>query len=108
MYRNSPAYIQAQRVRTKRHYENNKEAYIERSAARKKVGRELIISLKQKPCLDCSIEYPHYVMQFDHSRGEKLFNLAQGHYHGEQQIRDEVAKCDIVCANCHAIRTWNR
>jgi hypothetical protein len=30
---------------------------------------------KDRPCADCQIRYPHYVMDFDHREGvEKLFN----------------------------------
>jgi hypothetical protein len=27
---------------------------------------------------------------------------------GTQRILDEAAKCDIVCANCHRLRTFER
>jgi hypothetical protein len=48
-------------------------------------------------------------MQWDHvpERGPKLFNLSRADY-GMEKVLAEIAKCDLVCANCHAIRTWNR
>jgi len=63
---------------------------------------------KGVPCADCGGEYPYYVMQFDHvaERGPKLFNLSDRKYHTMQAIKEEVAKCDVVCANCHHIRTY--
>src|SRR5688572_11935819 len=66
-------------------------------------------SLKQAPCTDCGVEYPHYVMEFDHARGEKLFNISSYQRAvGSERFLEELAKCDVVCANCHNIRTWNR
>lgn len=58
-------------------------------------------------CADCGGKYPPCVYHFDHvpERGPKLFNLGSGDYSLEA-VQAEIAKCDIVCANCHAIRTW--
>lgn len=63
---------------------------------------------KKKPCMDCGVQYPTHVMQFDHVRGKKLFNL--GHVSGNKKhnIYLEIEKCDLVCANCHMERTWGR
>jgi hypothetical protein len=61
------------------------------------------------PCADCGICYPYYVMDFDHMR-DKKFNVARGTSAGWrlETIIDEVAKCEIVCANCHRMRTFRR
>lgn len=57
------------------------------------------------PCVDCGKYYPYYVMQFDHIRGEKGFTLAQrSASFGSEKFTEEMAKCDLVCANCHMIR----
>ena len=61
------------------------------------------------PCKDCGIFYPCYVMQFDHTKDDKLFDI--GHYLESMsriKIWQEIDKCEIVCANCHAIRSHNR
>ena len=61
-------------------------------------------------CADCNIEFPHYVLEFDHRPGtKKLGNV----YHvlkkyGIDRAREEIKKCDVVCSNCHKIRTHNR
>lgn len=61
---------------------------------------------KSKPCADCGIEYPYYVMQFDHTK-EKLFNISQNITRVSMQtLMQEIAKCEVVCANCHAERTY--
>lgn len=50
-------------------------------------------------------------MQFDHKPGtDKRFEIAFAARLGknEKQILEEIAKCDLVCANCHAERTYTR
>ena len=70
---------------------------------------KLLIELKSKPCTDCHLTFPSYVMDFDHVRGEKLFGIAHGmHNHTLDRVLVEIAKCDLVCANCHRIRTHTR
>jgi predicted nucleic acid-binding Zn ribbon protein len=65
-----------------------------------------------RPCADCHVPYPYYVMQFDHvpGRGPKRFMLSGRNLgvYSERDIREEIAKCDVVCANCHMIRTHTR
>jgi hypothetical protein len=65
---------------------------------------------EDKGCTDCLTRYPHYVMHFDHLR-DKKFNLSA--YRAVrgitlEMLQEEVAKCEVVCANCHAVRTWKR
>lgn len=71
--------------------------------------REWLDSLKaDKPCLDCGGEFPPYVMDFDHrDPATKLHNVARmlDRNRPETEILAEIAKCDLVCANCHRIRT---
>lgn len=108
MSRYTPEMLVEQRKRTRKHYKQNKEQYLARNKRRAKEHRQLIIESKQKPCLDCGIEYPWYVMEFDHVRGEKLFSLSRGRTQSRSTILAEIAKCEVVCANCHAKRTWDR
>jgi hypothetical protein len=73
-----------------------------------RTGREYIAQVKADAvCADCGGKFPPACMHFDHvpERGPKLFNLGNGDYSVES-IKAEIAKCDIVCANCHAVRTW--
>ena len=71
--------------------------------------RKFIDSFKNKPCADCGVKYPPYVMDFDHL-GNKEFSLyeAIGHNFSEEKILAEINKCEVVCANCHRIRTQQR
>lgn len=58
--------------------------------------------------MDCNIKYPYYVMDFDHVRGKKSFTLGSLNGQGLQTVIKEIKKCDVVCANCHRIRTHKR
>ena len=70
--------------------------------------RQFIVDAKDRPCQDCGISYPWYILDFDHVRGQKLFNLstAANKKYSLARIKQEIAKCDIVCANCHRERTF--
>ena len=92
-------------------YKNNPESTRESHRTRRKQRRDYIVSKKSNtPCLDCGKIYPWYVMDFDHVRGEKKFNLsiASNKMWSMEAIEEEMAKCDLVCANCHRIRTFTR
>ena len=90
-------------------YLKHKASIIARLKARQKERRAVILAHKNKPCADCGIQYPYYVMDFDHVRGEKI--KAVGHLSwnaGLKRILAEIAKCDLVCSNCHRERTQKR
>lgn len=72
--------------------------------------QEFVRSVKSQPCADCHAKYPHYVMQFDHVRGTKQFMLSKvtSNFVALHRVLAEIAKCDVVCSNCHAARTWLR
>ena len=84
------------------------------SYQRQKTVRQLewLRKLKDVPCADCGGSFPYYVMTFDHvpERGPKLLTLGhtqQGRF-SWAALRAEVEKCEVVCANCQAIRTYDR
>jgi hypothetical protein len=65
-----------------------------------------IHSKKQDPCMDCGVGYPPCVMEFDHVRGEKVIGVGRmaNQRFPITAIDEEIAKCDLVCANCHRLR----
>lgn len=79
----------------------------------KRYGREYVAAVKRDAvCVDCVKEgrngkWPPAVLHFDHvpERGPKRFNIGNGDY-AIETVKAEIAKCDVVCANHHAIRTW--
>jgi hypothetical protein len=78
---------------------------------RKRVAENnaVLLPAKNVPCMDCGGVYPTCVMDFDHVRGVKLFNIAKvASRAGAADLLAEIAKCDVVCSNCHRIRTQKR
>ncbi len=60
------------------------------------------------PCFDCGGNFRYYQKDFDHL-GDKVYNLGtHGKKLDEITLRIEMSKCDVVCKNCHAIRTHSR
>jgi hypothetical protein len=100
----------------RQHYERNRESYVAKADRnRKRIRREnqaLIRELKAStPCMDCGHQFPFFVMDFDHRPDvEKVQNIARmvNSFASRRAVRAEIAKCDIVCANCHRIRTQQR
>lgn len=58
-------------------------------------------------CVDCGITDPR-VLDFDHVNGEKKFVLKHGKGKPLPELLVEVQKCEVVCANCHRLRTQAR
>jgi len=64
-----------------------------------------IIKIKSKPCMDCGGQFHYSQMDFDHKNG-KILEVARMRY--SPSVFDEIKKCELVCANCHRIRTYQR
>ena len=91
------------------HQDNKKRRALRTYARRKRLFEEIVVPVKDRPCMDCGGKFPLICMQFDHVRGKKLFMIRVGvGCYSREKIIEEMAKCDIVCANCHWIRTENR
>lgn len=69
--------------------------------------RAFMDNLKKGPCADCGVQYPPYVMDFDHV-GEKSLKISESFQTSSTRLLNEIAKCELVCANCHRIRTHER
>jgi len=98
-----------QREAIRKHYAANREYYIEKAKKRKQSIRDLVYKIKNEtPCTDCKVQYPYYVTDFDHL-GDKVTTVSQLINKGNiSKVKDEIKKCEIVCSNCHRIRTHKR
>ena len=75
--------------------------------SRSKVA-SILREAKDVPCTDCGIRYPYYIMDFDHLY-DKRFNIgSDGVKFSREDLYIEIAKCEVVCSNCHRTRTWQR
>lgn len=71
-------------------------------------NKNVINALKANPCMDCNGVFPPECMDFDHKPGNvKLFDISKATC-TVVKLLAEVEKCELVCANCHRIRTKNR
>lgn len=94
--------------------EHKKEVKRLANKKHQKLKREKILAyignvLKSASCYDCGIKNV-VVLQFDHrvpsEKLSEISNFIQARA-SLKRIQEEIAKCDIVCANCHCIRTAN-
>jgi hypothetical protein len=90
-------------------YQRKKDLYRQRNALRVIATRAAVRELKNKPCVDCKQMHPWYVMDFDHL-SDKISSVSAmvGAGLSLSKIKTEIAKCDLVCANCHRIRSHER
>jgi hypothetical protein len=65
---------------------------------------------ESSPCADCGSFYPAVVMDFDHLPGSTKVGTIGSLKHrlGMDGLLEEISKCEIVCSNCHRIRTLAR
>jgi hypothetical protein len=65
---------------------------------------------RENSCTDCAGFFHPIAMQWDHIEDNKEIEISNAVKMGwsTNRILQEVAKCELVCANCHAIRTYNR
>ncbi len=70
--------------------------------------RDWLFVLKSNPCMDCTRTYPSVAMDFDHVRGEKHSEVTDMWSWSRSKVLAEIAKCELVCANCHRVRTYTR
>jgi hypothetical protein len=102
--------IEKQRAAKRRCYERHRELYRDKNRRKRERVRALVREYKSRPCADCKGLFPFYVMDFDHREGEnKMAQVAMMVNNVSlERLLDEIAKCDIVCANCHRVRTYSR
>lgn len=96
----------------KNHYKNNLKYYLEKANKRNKLVKETAINyigpyLLSHPCVDCG-EKDILVLEFDHKdRKMKETEIRRIIENGGslEKIINEIAKCDVRCANCHRRKT---
>jgi len=86
-------------------------AYMRAYQARKRAEKyaKLRVLKEANPCKDCGKFYPSYVMDFDHlDPNEKIEGIGYlvSTAHSWAFVEAEIAKCELVCACCHRLRTY--
>jgi hypothetical protein len=94
----------------RKHYAKHQPYYAERQRKRKIELKEFLrLAKDNQPCTDCGVKYPYYVMDFDHrDPSTKLdsVSILVTQNQSWKRIQEEIAKCDLVCSNCHRERTY--
>lgn len=97
-----------ERIYGNKRYAKNPELGKARQLRLQAKRRVILNELKLQPCKDCGNVYHPVAMDFDHVRGEKFRNLSVMMSYSEEKFLEEVAKCEVVCSNCHRLRTFKR
>jgi hypothetical protein len=100
--------VRNQRPTNVEYYRRNREQEIFRVRARQAGTTEMLREWRQVPCADCGGRFEPHQMDFDHREpAMKAFALMSGRaaLKPRKVLLAEAAKCDVVCANCHAIRS---
>lgn len=90
--------------------------YSKRAAERNRLRhialREELSAYKIKlGCIDCGYNTHSAALDFDHQRDKdalisRLVWASSGSPASIARVWDEVAKCEVRCANCHRVRHW--
>lgn len=68
-------------------------------------NRKIILMAKDRPCMDCGGRFPSVAMDFDHVEGDKIAHVGAMTTASVDRLLAEIEKCEVVCANCHRVRT---
>jgi hypothetical protein len=75
---------------------------------RSRENREMLAKIKlEKGCCRCGYNGHHSALDFNHiDPSTKKFNLGEVGHRSIKLIMAEVEKCEVMCANCHRIHTY--
>lgn len=105
----TPARKAAHLATTQKWRDRNRSRLRAQQRAKWLAGRFLNDMAKAAPCSDCGARLPAVCMDWDHRPDEtKLRNVGNMVRAKPSVIFAEIAKCDLVCANCHRLRTHSR
>lgn len=91
-------------------YARNRVRRVLAQRDRQSTMRQRAFDYKGGRCTDCGYADNMLALQFDHvpERGAKKAPVAKLYSLSWEVLVMELDKCDLVCANCHAIRTHGR
>jgi hypothetical protein len=94
----------------KAHPEETKAFWRKANKKRYDELRVFLNDIKNVPCLDCGLKFHPCAMDFDHRdpKTKKEVVSRVGYFRTKKKLLEEISKCDIVCSNCHRLRTFKR
>ena len=99
-----------QKVYFKKHYQNNKQYYIDKAAKQNEKFLAIIEKEKQERlkngCSVCGIYHPA-ILDFHHlDPNSKDFSIAKSRTKSQKRFIRELDKCVVLCSNCHRVLHW--
>lgn len=92
-------------------YQANRESELARNQANRQAKKDAVDAIKiERGCADCDYREHAVALDFDHVRGVKVAHVGTMVNRGVamKTILAEIEKCEVVCANCHRVRTTRR
>jgi hypothetical protein len=98
--------IEKEKLKSKFYYENNKEKLFLYRKLYFKKARQFVNRIKLKfGCKSCGYKQHAQALHFDHiNRNEKYRGISR--LNSFKRLKEEMRKCQILCSNCHAIKTY--
>lgn len=87
------------RQKSKEHYKKYKEQYSARNKEQRARTKNIILEAKSSGCFVCDEAEPA-CLDFHHIKGKDMIVSAMLGMN-DTRVKEEIAKCVIVCANCH-------
>jgi len=88
-------------------------SYIDHEIKRTRLdaSKAFVDGYKVVSCIDCRQSYLPFCMDFDHldpfTKKTEISRMMSRNY-SHEALWQEIQKCELVCANCHRIRTSKR
>lgn len=87
---------------------HNRQIAARNVRVKEQMRRRMAEYLRDQACVDCG-EDDLRVLEFDHLRDKTMeVSVLVARGHSWERILEEIAKCEVVCANCHRRRTHDR
>lgn len=78
-----------------------------RTSSFQQVRRDLINKIKiDRGCAICGYNDHAAALDFNHTQGDKKFNVSQDPKVALHRLLEEIDKCEVLCANCHRVHTY--
>lgn len=100
--RENPAFKANEAAKSQRWRETHPVEYKAAYTREAETKKQILLDARIGGCIKCGEKDPA-CLDFHHRNGklDKLGNIGTFRKFGKQRILDEIAKCDVLCANCH-------
>jgi len=96
----------------RRYYENGGQARVQARNKANKAAKAAYVRDRKSAgsCADCGGMFHPVAMDYDHVGTDKIAPVSKlcADNVSYERIDAEIAKCELVCSNCHRVRTYER